>query len=163
MPSTARIVPRDSSRNVFVRLQTTTGASPEDSALNGPPALCSSPCPSTKQPAKCSAGAVHHKVFSLHKRCGYLQRHDHEKDLHCNRDGYRLPVKVPADRLTEHHGDVDHGNECNSGREFLRGTLDEHEGQDERNHEGTDQRLAFLEGPCERGKDEHARGNKERQ
>src|SRR5688572_7750196 len=111
MPSTARIVPRDSSRNVFVRLQTTTGASPEDSTFNGPPAFCSPTCPSAKQPAKRSAGSAHHKTLFLNECRGNLQRHDDEQDLHCNRDGYGLPVEIPANGLPEHHGDVHNRDE----------------------------------------------------
>src|SRR6187200_191088 len=96
IPSTARITPRDSSRKVFVRLQTTTGALPEGSACNSSPAFAFAPCKSTDEPKERTAGTIHHEVLPLHQTCGDLQRQGNEEDLHCYCDRHGLPVKVAA-------------------------------------------------------------------
>src|SRR5262245_4734199 len=74
MPSTARMTPRDSSRKVFVRLHTRTGALTEPSACNGPPAFTAAPRPSLPDGLQKSAiRTVHHEVLVSHNPRGELQ------------------------------------------------------------------------------------------
>src|SRR5262249_33457720 len=122
IPSTARIVPRDSSRKVFARLQTATGGSPECSACNGT-AFVTAVGPAVQKPLNDSPRTVHHEVLSFDESRGEFQRHRHEKDFHDNRDRHGFPVEVTANRLAEHHGHVNNGNEGDFWRELMRRIL----------------------------------------
>src|SRR5215207_6004766 len=127
MPSTARIVPRDSSRKVFVRSQTTTGASTAGSACKGPPVFRVASCPAPHESAYCAARTVGHEVFSLHKNRGEAQCHRYEEKLHRDGDRDRLPIEIATNRLSKHQGHVHHGDKGDPVCKFLSRTLNEYQ------------------------------------
>src|SRR5678815_1737918 len=82
MPSTARIVPRDSSTKVLVRLQTTTGASVEDSAIKRSSAA--------EELTERGAWTFEHEAFPVDDPGCQLQCQGHENEFDDKRDHHRL-------------------------------------------------------------------------
>src|SRR4030095_2662110 len=123
MPSTACIVPRDSSRNVFVRLQTATGDSvaQTDSARKSSSAAAIPPARegTSKELPERTSGTFQHETVPVDDGRRQLQRQSHKEKLDDQSDHHRSPFKRPDDRLPEHHGDVDDRDECHRRCEFL--------------------------------------------